>query len=157
MKHILVGQIIKLHGVKGLLKLKPYTEEDFFSYTDFFDENQKVLKLIYKAHVKDHLLIEIEGVNSLVKAKSYVGMKIYSTRKELAEDEFYFDDLVGLPVYNEEGILEGRIERVQDFRASPFLVIKTPSEKLVNAFFHREAIIEISDNKVVLQKSFILN
>jgi len=139
------------------MKLKYYTEDDFFSYKEFFNKNGKPIEIIYKGDLKDHLLVAIPSVRTIAATRSYEGMEIYSLRKDLEEGEFYYDDLIGFPVYDDEAHLIGHIKKVQDFGASPFLVIQTEDEKTVNAFFHKEAIVEMTDDKIVIRKNFIVN
>jgi len=156
MTFVLIGKIITTHGTKGFLKLKSYTEDDFFSYHSFFDERAQPISLQYKGKIKDHFLVTIQDVESIKAASAYINMTIYSHRKELSENEFYFSDLINTPVYDEDNTFIGIVDKVLDFGASPFLVIRKDDQKFVNAFFHKDAIIERKENKIRIKKDFIL-
>ena len=61
------------------------------------------------------LFIELDTIDNVDLAKAFVGSKIVIPRsmlKELPDGEYYWRDIIGLNVYNEEGKLLGWIESV---------------------------------------------
>ena len=157
MTHFIIGRITKPHGLKGLMKLQSLSSQDFFSYPEFFDAEGTKLTLFHESALKGNMyIISIPGVNSITMAKAYLGKEIWGRRQPLEEGEFYMKDLIGLDVYDEEQNLIGIIDAIQDFGASPFIQIKKDDGKIINAFFHKDAIVEIKDNAVILHKEFIL-
>jgi 16S rRNA processing protein RimM len=61
------------------------------------------------------LFIEINDIDDVDLAKTFVGSKILIPRnmlKELPDGEYYWRDIIGLDVYTEEGKLLGKIESV---------------------------------------------
>lgn len=157
MTHFVIGRITKTHGLNGLMKLQSLSSQDFFAYPEFFNADGKNINLRQEGTLKDNnYIISISGVTSIEMAKAYLGTEVFGERQPLEEGEFYMKDLIGLSVYDHEHNLVGAIEAIQDFGASPFLQIKKEDGKSINAFFHKEAIVEIKEDAVIIHKDFIL-
>ena len=157
MKRILIAKITKVHGLKGLLNVQSFSDRDLFDYPKFFDAQGKAIPLQYESTLNNNAyLVSLPHVETKEQAKSYIGIELYADRLPLEKGEFYLDDLKGLPVFDEEGKELGTIHDVKDYGASPFIVIQTKEGKLINAFFHKEAIVSLDDKKVVIKKEFIV-
>ncbi len=105
MKSVLIGQIVNVHGIKGEVKVYPYTDDvDNLSVKMkkiYLDEN---LKEEYKTSCrvqKGMLLVKIAGIDTVEKAETLRNKYIYisdSTLEALEEDSYYVKDLIGLEV-----------------------------------------------------------
>jgi 16S rRNA processing protein RimM len=133
---ILMGAIAGVHGVKGEVKVKSFTEDPLaiVSYGPLYDEQGRAfaLKLSSRA-AKDAIVIaRIDGIADRNAAEALKGRRLYAPRDALpaieAEDEFYASDLVGLAVEDGAGKSFGTVNAVEDYGAGPMLAIGGGSE-----------------------------
>lgn len=105
MQSVLIGQIVNVHGIKGEVKVYPYTDDvDSLSKNlkkVYFDEN---LKEGFKSSCrvqKGMLLVKISGIDTVEKAEELRNKYIYISEdalETLEEDSYYVKDLIGLEV-----------------------------------------------------------
>ena len=105
MQSVLIGQIVNVHGIKGEVKVYPYTDDvDSLSKNlkkVYFDEN---LKEGFKTSCrvqKGMLLVKISGIDTVEKAEELRNKYIYISEdalETLEEDSYYVKDLIGLEV-----------------------------------------------------------
>ena len=115
-----IGKIVSLHGLKGELKVLPYSE---FPERIFDLENVK-LKENDRVTVKDieyarfhgrYWLIKFDGINSREEASHFRGREVFVDsfeRHKLPPDNYYYDDLVGLEVNTQQGDFLGYIKEI---------------------------------------------
>ena len=119
---ICLGVIVGVHGIKGLLRIKSYTQTDIdiASYGCLEDEAGNKINLEIKGRSKAALLAEIKEVKDRTSAEKLKGVKLFVPRDALPatmDNEFYHADLVGLSVYNCNETLIGTVIGVHDFGA----------------------------------------
>ena len=132
-ERILVGEIGRPHGVRGLVKLRSFTVDpaaiaSYGPLTDAKGERRFALTLLADG------LARIEGVADREAAARLTGTGLYAERANLPppeEDEFYLADLIGLPAETATGESLGRIRSVEEHGAGAFLVLDGPPERLV--------------------------
>ena len=124
-----VGCFVGVHGIKGQVKLKSYTEipESIFDYKDIFLENNNkiIMKLVGK--IKQNLICKIENVETRNDAENYRGLKLFVKRDELPkikENEYYHRDLICFKVYNKNRESFGEIISFNDFGAGLLIEVK---------------------------------
>ena len=125
-----VGCFVGVHGIKGQVKLKSYTEipESIFDYKDVFLENNNnkiTIKLVGK--IKQNLICKIENVETRNDAEKYRDLKLFVKRDELPkikENEYYHRDLIGFHVYNKKRESFGEIISFNDFGAGLLIEVK---------------------------------
>ena len=130
-----IGQIANTHGLKGELKVRPYTEtaKRFESLTSIlidFDGNLKEYKIESVRYQKDIVLLKLKGVDIVEDAEKLKGFSIKIPRedaKKLEENEFFIADLIGLEVYQDEFI--GIVDDVFEAGGSDVYVIKRKGKK----------------------------
>lgn len=117
MNSILIGKIVNVHGIKGEVKVYPYTD-DLENLTTlkaiFFDQ---ALKEKYKVKLcriqKNMLLMKLEGINTVEQANQLRDANIYIPKEKIEEeDTYYIEDLIGLAVYDQEQKYLGKITYV---------------------------------------------
>lgn len=133
-RRILVGEIGRPHGVRGLVKLRSFTNEpaSIASYGPLTDEGgARRFVLTWKGDG----IAAIEGITDRDAAQRLTGTRLYVERDRLPateDDEFYLSDLIGLPAVTEAGEAVGTVKAVEDFGGGSFLVLaKGPEEILV--------------------------
>ena len=156
---ICVAAIAGAFGVKGEVKLKPFTEEPETCLTlgPLLDEAGEVF-LTPTSHrkMKDFLVVKALQVKTREEAEALKSTKLYVPKSALPEpdeDEFYFSDLVGLDVKTVDGKRMGKVIAVHDFGAGDMLEIK-PKDKA--SFYHpftKEAVpkVDIGAGRIVVK------
>jgi 16S rRNA processing protein RimM len=155
MELVIIGKIVNTHGLKGTLKVK--------SFTDFKEQRYSKGNTLYIAFEHSYIPVTVESHRE-VKKLDYVKFTEYSDinlvekykgsdlviEKALIhelddEDEFYFNELIGMDVYNEE-ILIGKCTDIRDYPQGEVLVVKT-DKKDVLIPFRKEFIKEVNKEK----------
>jgi len=127
---VLLGAIASVHGVRGLVKLKAFTEreEDLVAYGPLTDaKGERRFSIELKGRAGGLLLAAIAGVTTRDAAERLRGTELYVARDALPppEDEsFYWTDLEGLAAVTEDGTAVGRVEHVLDYGAGPVLQLR---------------------------------
>ena len=131
-RKICVGAIVGAHGVRGLVRLRSFTDdpESIFEYSPVTDEaGSRTFKLHCQSVMKDHYVVTIEGVADRETAEALRGTKLFIDRALLPatdDQSFYESDLIGLVARDAQGQDLGKVEAVHDFGAGSFLEIKPP-------------------------------
>ena len=116
-----IGEIVKTRGLRGCLKVSSYaeTQKNFAGLKSIYIEKpagEKNHHNIRKIGVSGKFLfIELEGIEDVESARGFVGCTIFVPKElfpDLAENEYYWQDIIGLNVFSEEGKHLGRIESV---------------------------------------------
>lgn len=104
MNYFKIGQIINTHGIKGEVKIFPYTDDinklttiKAFYLDEYFKNS---LNVVYIKIHKDFLIVKFKEINSVDEANLYKTKYLYIKRYEekLEEDSYYVCDLIGLQV-----------------------------------------------------------
>lgn len=129
---VCVGAIVGVHGVRGAVKVKSFTElaADLASYGPVESEDrQHRFQLKITGESKGLLIVTLDNVKDRNAAEALRGTKLYVSRHSLpetAEDEFLYADLVGLRVRGLDGADLGVVRGIADFGAGDVLDIARP-------------------------------
>lgn len=130
---VCLGVIAGAHGVRGLVKVKSFTEvpEDVAAYGPLSDPaGTRRFALELKGRAKDALLARIEGVADRDAAQALRGTRLMVERAVLPAIEepetFYYADLEGLAAEDPVGRPLGRIKAVLNHGAGDLLEIEPP-------------------------------
>ncbi len=127
---VCVGQIVGAIGVRGELRLRPFTQspDGMTAYGPVTAEPGGVtLELEVLRAVKDGVAARAKGVADRTSAEALKGKRLYVPRAALpapAEDEFYHADLIGLRAEDAAGAVIGRVTAVHNFGAGDILEIE---------------------------------
>lgn len=129
---ILLGEIGRPHGVRGLVRVRSFTAEpeDLTAYGPLSDVSGALFVLEMLAPD----LARIEGVTDRDQAARLTGTRLYVPRTALPSpdgEEYYLADLEGMAAATPEGVALGRVRAVEDHGAGAFLVLEGPPERLV--------------------------
>ncbi len=130
-ERLCVGMIVGAHGVRGLVRVKPFTDvpEDVAAYGPLTDQaGARSFVLTPKNRSKGVLLCAIDGVDDRTAVEALKGVRLYADRSALEavaleEDEFLAADLIGLAAEWPDGTALGTVRSVQDFGAGDVLEI----------------------------------
>ena len=120
---VLLGVVGAPHGVRGLVRIKSFTEDPMAiaSYGALSDETgTKAYRVEALSVVKDAVLARIEGVADRTAAEAVRGVRLYVERERLpatGEQEWYEADLIGLSAVGRDGRDWGKVLAFHDFGA----------------------------------------
>lgn len=137
-KKILVGKVSSAFGIKGEVKLISYCQDPLqIEKYQLFDSDGKEIKLkisnknkavVGLAGAKNAILIAaIEGIKDRNAAENLRDKEIFVNREEFEEidnDEFYYVDLIGLDVIDDNSKKLGKVTNVYDFGGGGMLEIE---------------------------------
>ena len=131
-KYFEVGQIVNTFGVKGFLKVKPFTDD-----VERFEELKKVyickkekleeVEIEEVKYHKDMVLLKVKGIDDMNEAEKVKGLYLKIDRKnakKLPKDTYFIADLLGLDVYSDEGKHLGKVDDIYPTGANDVYVIK---------------------------------
>lgn len=80
------------------------------------------------------IVAQIKDINDREQARSMIGIDLYIEKSQLPElpkGRYYWEDLIGLGVVNQEGIILGKVSNLVDTGANSVLVINGDKEHWV--------------------------
>nr|MBF0221345.1 16S rRNA processing protein RimM [Desulfobulbaceae bacterium] len=112
-----VGKIVKAQGVKGEVKVLPFSghADDLLCYGEFFISRGLEIApfAVNKSRVHGKFcVLKLASIDSRDDAEQLVGLEISVPRDampELPDDEFYWHDFEGLRVVTEQGVDLGKV------------------------------------------------
>lgn len=127
-----VGQIVNTFGIKGQLKVKPFTDdmERFEELKTVYICKKNEMKKVEIEDVKYNkqcVLLKVKGIEDLTEAEKYKGLFLKIDRKDakkLPKDTYFIADILGLEVYTEEGELLGKVDDIFPTGANDVYVVK---------------------------------
>ena len=143
---ICLGVITAAHGVRGLVKIKPFTAEadGIYAYGPVRLDDGRQFTLRPHGSAKGLLISRLEGIVDRDQAEALKGALLYVEREKLppaGEDEIYQADLIGTQVTTETGEAIGKVIAVFDFGAGELLEISRPRGASVLVPFNPQQII----------------
>lgn len=118
--YLIVGKILKPHGVRGEVKVEPLTDDlrrfDKLEYI-YIKNADKILpyKIGYVKYGHGVVYIKLEGINSMDDAKTLAGEYLWVDRKHAAplpEGAYYVGDIIGCRVYTTDGRYLGWVKDI---------------------------------------------
>ena len=156
-----VGQIVNTNGLKGLLKINPFTDDitRFERLKTIFIEHKKELlefEIESVRYQKKQVLLKLKGIDTIEEAEKYREdyLKINRNKEEkLPEDTYYIVDLIGLDIYTADGELLGKLDDVFSTGSNDVYVVKNGEGKQILL----PAISDVIKNIDLEQKKIVVN
>ena len=134
---VTVGKITGCYGIKGWVKVHPYTEQDksFAELGQWHATRRGQLEPVQFDQFKQHgkgLIAHIAGVDDRTAAEAYKGLELVAPLAQLpglAPGDYYWHQLQGLQVWCTEGERRepiGVVDHLIETGANDVLVIKSP-------------------------------
>lgn len=163
-ENVCLAEILAPHGIRGAVRLKSFTKDpaSLFDYSELFDSQGVPFKIKYFATKQNGVfVVTIKGVTTCNAAELLRGIKLYVKRSVLptpSEDEFYYTDMIGLPVVTINGEPIGIVSIVQNFGAGDLLEIKSAAGKIYTIPFTKEAVpqIDLKKREITIDSQFLL-
>lgn len=127
-----IGQIVNSYGIKGFMKVVPYTD-DMHRYSKlkniYIEKSQKLIKMeIEEVKYQNKLvLLKLKGIESIEDTIEYKNCYIKIDRKdavELPKDSYFIVDLIGMEVWSDEKELLGNLTDVFPTGSNDVYVVK---------------------------------
>lgn len=155
--NLCIAKIVGVHGVRGFVKIKPYTTNptDMASYGKISNiTGSKEFNIEIKFPQKDLLIASIKDINDRNEAAALVGLELYVSRDalpELSEEDFYMNDLLNLNVLDERDNIIGVVKNIHNFGGGDLLEIEFKLDKKVKSYsFTKENFPEVDiKNKTI--------
>lgn len=148
-----VGEIINTHGLKGELKVYPYTDfpEKRFAINSkvylLIDNNYQEFFINGFRLYKNLIYISLQGLNSINLVEKYKSLDIYVDENEFDDiDEDYYFKLYNLEVFDQANKYLGRVESIYDNGRQSILKVVQANNYFYLPFVD-EFIVEIDYNK----------
>lgn len=139
LQRIVVGRISGIYGIRGYLRVISYTRprENIFNYKCWWlkqgDDWQDVTLQEGKVSGKG-LKAKIQGIDDRDSARQLIDSDIAIERSQLAEigpGEYYWHDLIGLSVCNQDGKDLGHVRELLETGANDVLVVEGEQRILI--------------------------
>ena len=125
---IAVGVITAPHGIRGAVKIKPFTArpEGVVAYGAVYDKAGRAYDIRIERHAKGQLICRVDGVNDRNAAENLRNTWLYINRDQLPEESGYFyqNDLLGAKVADQDGHVVGICTGFFDFGGGAMLEIE---------------------------------
>ena len=160
MQYLEVGQIVNTFGIKGQVKVVPFTDD-----IERFDELKKIYIVIksgkkeveiedVKYH-KNMVLLKFKGYNKIEDVEQFKNCYIEIDRKDgkkLEEGTYYIVDLLGSSIETEEGQYLGKLEDIYNTGSNDIYVVKDELGKQILLPSIKEVIknVDIENKKITV-------
>lgn len=159
-KTLLLGKVLRPHGLGGLLRIASYAESvDSFlaSRTVFLKDRKGQWREDEVLSVHPHkgaFLMKLKGVNTVEQVEDLQGASIFVDKRTLDrknEGEFFWHEIIGLEVFLKTGSYVGEIKNILSTGSNDIYVVRNgESEVLVPAVHGVVEDIDLAGRKMVI-------
>lgn len=139
-RKVLVGEITSAHGIRGAVKVYPFTDtpERFFTIQRIYIEGSDILRSVESVSIqKKMVLLKIEGIDTRNQSEILMKKKLLipiEDRKPLEENQYFIEDLIGLSVYTTEKKKVGELVDILTEHANDVMVVQSSNGELLIPF-----------------------
>jgi 16S rRNA processing protein RimM len=149
-QHISVGKISGVFGIKGWVKVFSFTDprENILTYSPWLlkkDDETKTVSVVDGQLQGKTIVAQLTGVNDRNQAEDLMGWDIFITQEQLpkaAKDEYYWSDLIGLPVETVDGVQLGLVDSLLETGANDVIIVQGERERVI-PFLQGKTIINV--------------
>lgn len=159
-KYLEVGQIVNTFGIKGQVKVKPFTDDikRFDELKEIYIEKKNELNLFQIEQVnysKNMVILKLKGVDNPEEAEKLRNCYIKIDRKnakKLPKDTYFIADLIGLDVYTDENKLLGKVDDIYNSGSSDIYVVKDELGKQILLPAIKEVLkqVDLENGKIIV-------
>lgn len=156
---VCVGVIAGAFGVRGDVRVKSFTAlpENIAGFGPVHTQDGALeFEITLKGQAKSALVVRLSGIATKEEADALKGVKLFVARAQLPqteEDEFYYEDLIGMAVFDTGGQLLGKVKAVLNHGAGDILEISGPPlTSTVLMPFTKEAVptVDITASRIIV-------
>jgi len=159
-EYLEIGQIVNTNGLKGVLKIKPFTD-DITRFEDletiYIQEANELIEFRIEQvrYSKNMVLLKLEGIDDINEAEKYRNFYLKINRKdavELEENSYFIIDIIGSEVYTDENYLLGKVIDVLPTGSNDVYVVKTSEGKEILLPAIEDVIkdVDINNKKIIV-------
>lgn len=134
-----IGQIVNTSGLKGILKIKPFTDDikKFSNLKTIYIKTKNGLtefKIEQVRYVKNMVMIKLDGIDTVEEAEKYRNLYIKVLRdqeEKLEEGSYYVVDILGCKVNTDTNQELGKIVDVFQTGSNDVYVVKDEQGKQI--------------------------
>jgi 16S rRNA processing protein RimM len=127
--HICVGIVSGSHGLQGSVKIRSFmtVPKDIVAYGPVTSKNgEKSYKIRLISSNQKGLVVKLSGVEDRDASEALRGTELYLSRNilpQLDENEYYYSDLIGMPVEHINGEVIGVVGIVDNYGAGEIMEV----------------------------------
>lgn len=158
---VCLGVIGRPHGVRGLVRVRPFTAEPeavaAYGLVESEDGARALSLTVVRRTGKGEVVVRVTGVDDRTTAEALTGMRFYVARDRLPPpddpEEYYHADLVGLAAVGSDGRTLGTVRAVHNFGAGDLLEIAGADGSAVMVPFTRAVVtaVDIAAGHLVVE------
>ncbi len=158
----IVGKVLKPQGIRGEIKVEIITSfpEHFTTLKEVFLNKNDQWQTCQIDHVRiksKFAYIRFRGMQTRDQAEELRNQYLYipdQELQELAENEYYIHDLIGLEVFDESGLYLGEICDVETYVSHDVYVLKTADgeQHLIPAVRDFIRKIDLKNGKIIIRR-----
>lgn len=157
-KFLEVGKIVGTHGIKGMVRIQPWSDSaEFLAEFEHFYLDKDGNECIDAERVQPHgnvVLAKLSGVDTIEQAEAFRGKILYIDRNdvELDEGRYFISDIIGSQVFDKDGETPlGILSDVSETGANDVWHIKRDGkEYLVPAIDEVIVSVDVENSRIVL-------
>ena len=134
-KYIEIGKIVNTYGIKGQLKIVPYTDNiKRFEKLKKIYINEKEYLIENVKYIKNIVILKLQGINTIEQTEEYRNLYMYIDRKDaikLPKDTYFIRDLIGIEVYTNDGEKLGIIDDIFKTGSNDVYVVRNSLGKQI--------------------------
>ena len=160
-KYFEIGQIVNTNGLKGFVKVKPFTDDikEFETFETIYVQKKTELiefKIESVRYAKNMVLLKLKGIDDIDSAEALRNLYIKVSREqlpELQENSYYIVDLLECEVVTVEGKILGKMDDVFNTGSNDIYVVKNEKGKQILLPAIKEVIknIDIPNRKITVK------
>ena len=124
---MIIGSVAKAQGIKGELKLNLEIEPERICGLRNVEIDGNFYEVEKLENRVNGTFVKLGGIDDRTQAENLRGKMVSVGREQLenlAENEFYFEDLIGASVADESGRIIGKVDDIEQYGAADVIVIK---------------------------------
>lgn len=144
-----VGHVLGAQGIQGWIRVYSNTSprENIIGYRPWLIERgDDLVEVEVRAKLQGkHVLARLEGIDDRNQAEALAGCRLYIRAEQLpglADDEYYWSDLIGLRVETIDAEPLGEIASMMETGADDVMVLRGERERLI-PFVMNEIVTEV--------------
>lgn len=153
-----IGQIVNTFGIKGEVKVNPFTDdiEQFERLKSILvEKNKKLLEVeIENVRYQKHLVIlKLKNIEDMNTAEKYKGCYIKIHRKDarkLPDGTYFIADIIGSEVITDDGQKLGKVDDIYNTGSNDIYVVKDELGKQILLPGIKDVILDVDIEKQVV-------
>ena len=122
-----IAYVAGAHGISGDVRIKSFSEAGIDSYKTLYDESGKPYHIERCRFSNKHLIIKFKEITNRNEAEAAKGLNLFIKKSQLPtleDDEYYYDDLVGLEVITSTKEVIASVIAMYNFGAGEIVELK---------------------------------